>query len=401
MKIIFFYIADFAMYCTAWVVLKLTSIVVKLFHEESSDKRMKVLVLANQAIGDTIIKVPFFFALRKEFPPNRYRVTAVLSLRMASALSKLNCFDEVLAEAMPPYRHALFWIFDRRGFAAKPLRWAFQNKVEVFIACDRYRDLGIDFVHSLCRPTLSFAYDTSMVSSIFPVSAKFQRMFYDKGYSQLLKPSLGVHQIEDTFSFLSLAVGRKIEPLSVDSAVLAPMLDLSVVEKYGLRVGEYSVLVPGAAAAYRRWPTERFAEIAKFVGGVAVVVGSQEESVLAKEIFAKSGLPIVDLCGKTNICQLLGVVAKAGVVISNETGAANCAAILGVKTVCILGGGDFGSFFPNKFCINTASVYHKESCFGCGWKCKRLQLCTNQVAPCINSISVGDVVNAICFLKPR
>ncbi len=401
MKAVISNIIDFSMYCTTWVVLRVALVLSEALHKDSPGQRMKVLILANQAIGDTIIKVPLFLALRKEFPRDRYHIAVVLSRPMASALSCLKCFDEVIAESVPPYRHAFFWVFGWRGFAAKSLRWAFHNKAEVLFACDRYRDLGVDFVHYLCSPALSMAYDTSMVSSIFPVSAKFQRMFYDKEYSKLLKPSLGVHQIEDTFSFLSFAVGRKIDPLSVDSAALAPMLDLSVVEQYSLRVGEYSVLVPGAAATYRRWPTERFAEIAKFVGGRIVAVGSQEESVLAKAISAKSGLPIVDLCGKTNICQLLGVIAKADVVISNETGAANCAAILGVKTVCILGGGDFGSFFPNKFCINTASVYHKESCFGCGWKCKRLQLCTNQVAPCINSISVGDVVNAICFLKPR
>ena len=395
MRAAIFNVVDFTMYSMAWAVLKVSSLFLRALQKDSPDQRMNVLVFANQAIGDTIIKVPFFFALRKEFPKDKYRITVVLSPSMAPALSRMGCFDDVVAESVPPYRHAFFWVFGRLGFAAKSLRWALRNKVEVFFACDRYRDLGVDFARSLCRPASSMAYDTSMVSSLFPVSARIQKLVYDKGYSLLQKPSSGRHQIEDVFSFLSFAVGRKIAPAMVDAAKLAPMVDLSVSEKYGLTGGEYLVLVPGAAAVYRRWPAERFAEIAKIVGGKIVVVGSKEESGLAVEISAKSGLPVSDLCGKTDICQLLGVISRAKIVVSNETGAANCAAILGVKTVCILGGGDFGSFFPNKFCANSVSVFHMDDCFSCAWKCKDSSFNAQSCAPCIDRISADEVAHAI------
>lgn len=389
-----FNLIDAVCLCIAWLILELTLLVVLIKGRNHVDCKKQIIIFANEPLGDTIIKLPFFIAMRKLFVNDNYHIVAVLSPQTAPVFTALGCFDEVISEDLPPCKHVIFWTIGRGILVAKALRWAFRNKAEVFMACDRYRDLGCDFAHRLCKPYLSIAYDSSKIASIFPLSAIYQKQCCDRLYTHLLSPSCS-NQIDDTFAFLSFAVGRTIRPSIPTRNELSSILDMSIAEDLNSRFGEYIVLTPGAGASYRKWPTKRFAALTERIGGKFVIVGAKAESSLAAEIAAESGQTIIDLCGRTNIMQLLGVLSQAQMVITNETGTATCSAMLGARTVCILGGGDFGSFFPNVYFKNVVSVFHKESCFACGWKCTKEDIQTSTVAPCINSITVEDVFRAV------
>ena len=159
---------------------------------------------------------------------------------------------------------------------------------------------------------------------------------------------------------------RTFSPSLTNRSELFPLLDFSLNEAFKLKQNGYAVFVPGAGASYRRWPISRFAEIVKLVSAMGMkiaVVGGRKESSLVSDLAQASGVGVLDLSGKTTIQQLGGLLCHAKLVVSNETGAATFAALLGAKTICILGGGDFGSFFPNEYCPNAISVYHKEHCF--------------------------------------
>ena len=162
-----------------------------------------------------------------------------------------------------------------------------------------------------------------------------------------------------------------------------------------LALHDYIVLVPGAGAKCRQWSVDSFVELADRIGGEFVVVGSKGERELGSRIADMAKARVVNLCGKTTIAQLGGILLNAKFVVTNETGTATYAAVLGVPTICILGGGDFGAFFPNPYCENTVSVFHGDGCYYCGWKCKKANLDILETAPCINSISVDDVMDAI------
>lgn len=360
--------------------------------------KSRILVLANQAMGDTLIKLPFFLALRSVFPREKYHIAIILSRQMAPAIAKLEIFDEVIEEALSPCRHVFFWVFGLGAFKARALRWAICNKAEVLINCDRYRDLGCDFAVRLCGPTLSMAYSSDLMPSLFPVSAAYQKRVFERKYTYLQRPTFTSHQIDDLFRFLSFAAKKKFSPSLTNRSELFPLLDFSLNEAFKLKQNGYAVFVPGAGASYRRWPISRFAEIVKLVSAMGMkiaVVGGRKESSLVSDLAQASGVGALDLSGKTTIQQLGGLLCHAKLVVSNETGAATFAAVLGVKTICILGGGDFGSFFPNEYFPNTISVYHKEPCFSCGWKCAKIDLSGFSVAPCIAAISVEDVKTAV------
>lgn len=387
----FLIIADWI--CTKISVLLMALIVPlsKVMKKAKNSSKKYVFVYANDLLGDTMIKFPFFFSLRNEFPRERYHIVAVLSPVMAEMLGKIALFDEIIEETPLHWRHPMFWILRREGMA-NSLKWAFRHTADVFIACHRARSLGCDFAMDLLNPSVSVGYRADVQTPMLPATARYQAKNYDGKYTHLLVAEDGRHQMKDMNMLLSFAIGREIKSEAPPPEVLVRMLDFSLLD-LGVDA-EYIVFVPGARVEYRRWPIDRFMELAKRFYGTIVIVGGREESLLAKKI-ATSCRRAIDLCGKTSLAQLGGVLAKAKYVVTNETGTASYSAILGVKTICILGGGDFGAFFPNPYCPNAISVFHSDDCFNCGWKCKKTDLEGTVVAPCISSITVDDVCDAI------
>ena len=105
--------------------------------------------------------------------------------------------------------------------------------------------------------------------------------------------------------------------------------------------GEYVVLVPGAAQANKRWPIERFAELASKIGerfGLSIVAtGSQGEREYIEAIQAGGKTRVINLAGKTTVRELIPLMKKASLVVSNDTGPGHIAAALGVPIVMIFG----------------------------------------------------------------
>jgi ADP-heptose:LPS heptosyltransferase len=97
------------------------------------------------------------------------------------------------------------------------------------------------------------------------------------------------------------------------------------------------VLHPGAAYAGRRWPAERFAEVALALTGAGHrVVLTGTEDGLTGRVAAAAGLP-ESAALDTGLADLAALVASARLVISNDTGAAHLATAYGTPSVTLFG----------------------------------------------------------------
>ena len=98
-----------------------------------------------------------------------------------------------------------------------------------------------------------------------------------------------------------------------------------------------TVLHPGAAADARRWPAERFAAVAERLvrqGHRVVLTGSPAERQLVERIGrASGGRPMSGL----SLRQLFGLVARARLVISGDTGIAHVASLYRTPSVLLFG----------------------------------------------------------------
>jgi ADP-heptose:LPS heptosyltransferase len=102
-----------------------------------------------------------------------------------------------------------------------------------------------------------------------------------------------------------------------------------------------TLIHPGAAGAARRWPPERWAEVARAeraAGRDVVVTGSAAERELAEQVTSAAGLPgHANLAGRTGLAGLAAAVAAAGRVASGDTGVAHLATAFGVPSVVLFG----------------------------------------------------------------
>jgi ADP-heptose:LPS heptosyltransferase len=105
--------------------------------------------------------------------------------------------------------------------------------------------------------------------------------------------------------------------------------------------GGATLLHPGAASAARRWPAERWSELARCelaAGREVLVTGSRREVGLARAIATAAGLdPRRQLAGRTDLRGLAALVAAAGTVVCGDTGTAHLATALGVPSVLLFG----------------------------------------------------------------
>lgn len=101
------------------------------------------------------------------------------------------------------------------------------------------------------------------------------------------------------------------------------------------------VVHPGAAHPSRRWPPERFAQVARWAsdrGFDAVVTGGPDEVDLAEEVRRRAGLPSdAVLAGRTDLAHLAAQVASAACVVSGDTGAAHLATAFATPSVVLFG----------------------------------------------------------------
>jgi lipopolysaccharide heptosyltransferase II len=100
----------------------------------------------------------------------------------------------------------------------------------------------------------------------------------------------------------------------------------------------------------KRWRIAGYAEVAGWATKEArariVMFGAPEEAPLAAAIAATSGVPIVNLCGKTGVRELQWLLRKCKVLVSNDTGTMHMAAALGTPVVALFGPTSPDSFGP-------------------------------------------------------
>lgn len=101
------------------------------------------------------------------------------------------------------------------------------------------------------------------------------------------------------------------------------------------------VVHPGAAFPTRRWPADRFAEVARFFaadGGPVVITGSAAERDLARSVAAMAGLgEDTVLAGRTGLAELAALVAYAALVVCGDTGMGHLATAYGTPSVVLFG----------------------------------------------------------------
>jgi heptosyltransferase-2 len=163
-------------------------------------------------------------------------------------------------------------------------------------------------------------------------------------------PHRGAHA-RDRLLALGEPFGVTTDPPPVPELVASPEASATLAAALaaaGVTADERLLLLaPGAAWPTKRWPAERFAELAcalvPEVLARVVVVGTEADRAHAAVIatglarLRPAALPVVDLAGRTTTAELVAALARAALVVANDSAPAHVAAALGRPVLALFG----------------------------------------------------------------
>ena len=154
------------------------------------------------------------------------------------------------------------------------------------------------------------------------------------------------------------------------------------------------VLHPGASCPSKRWPAERFAEVADHVATdgtrVAVIVGPGDEP-LAEAVRQQASTPVLVPPSPLSLAELPWLLKRAHCLVSNDSGPVHVACAVGTPVVAIFGrwGGGLSPTRWGPAGPRSAVVHHDVGCRPClAHRCQIGFLC-------LQVVTVDEVVEAV------
>jgi heptosyltransferase-2 len=300
-----------------------------------------ILIRGVNWIGDAIMTLPSLRAVRKAMPEARI---SLLVKPWVSPLFEQNPYIDEIILYGDEYNHLfgklkLSWKLHKKNFCgAILLQNAFDAAFITFLAGIRerggYRRDGRGF----------------MLTQSIPVpknDAKIHHVFY---YLNLLK-QIGINA-EYSAPYLYLTLDERVHAREALHNMKRPLLGINPGATYG---------------SAKRWPPERFAEIAywfmKDTGGSVIIFGSTNEQKIAHEIEMhirkqndriSASLPfpraegqdkgdlnlLINLAGGTSLRELIALISECDAFVTNDSGPMHIAYAVKTPLVALFGSTD-------------------------------------------------------------
>jgi heptosyltransferase-1 len=286
----------------------------------TGEKPRRILIIKPSALGDIVLALPALSALKRSFPEAR------ISWLVRPEFAPLIMGHPYISDIILFDRKQLskWWCEPKSFNALRSLKEQLKG---------RQFDLVFDF-QGLFR-TGYFSWVTGSKRRFGMAGAReLSHLFYTDKISQ---DASSIHLVDYYLKMVAAAGARQVEAefkLPEDAGAADTVNKL--LKSQGVN-GKYAVIVPGAAQANKRWPIERFAELAGKIGErfrlQIVATGSQGE----REYIETIGKRVINIAGKTSVRELIPLMKNASLVVSNDTGPGHIAAAIGVPIVMIFG----------------------------------------------------------------
>lgn len=362
----------------------------------SKDNAAKILIINPFGIGDVLFTTPVIKTIKTTWPETF--ISYWCNQRVSSLFRNSPYIDKIFALS----RGDLKQIYRKsklegiRGF----LNLLYQIKKEQF-------DLAIDF---------SLDYRYTLILKLLGIKKRIGFNYKRRG--RLLTHRLDIdgyndkHAVEyylDLLKFLHLAPKNRNLDLFIseaDKEYAQNTLTGLAINKDDLIIG----IAPGAGASwgadakFKHWPAVNFAELADritgILGGKVILLGDTSEQPIASQMMnsavidKKSNNKIINLTGKTDLTQLIAIISRLDVLITNDGGPLHIAAAAGIRTVSIFGPVDERVYGPYPIDSQQHIVIKSDTaCRPCYQKFRMPACMKNR--ECINSISVEQVFAAV------
>jgi heptosyltransferase-1 len=329
---------------------------------------MNILIVRLGALGDIVHTVPAAAALRQVFP--EARIDWLVDARHRAMIDLITSVDRAVVLERPSIAS---WMDVTRRMRSAGY------------------DVAIDFQGLMKSAVLARASGARRVIgfSIWHLREKTARPFYSEiGRTGNGHAAAGEHIIYKNLSLLG-ALGVRDDRVEFPLAEVESRALLDVRSALG---GErpFALINPGAAWPNKRWPPERFGEVAAFLHEIrslpSFVLWGPGEEGLAGAVVERSG-GAARVAPPTNLADVLALSRAASLMVSGDTGPLHIAAAAGTPTVSLFGPTDPHRNGP--WVADDVTVSRYGAC-GCHYerRCRKPEWC-------LGSVEIAEVTAAI------
>jgi heptosyltransferase III len=259
---------------------------------------MNILVITLSNFGDVILTTPVIAALAGRFP--QARITVVVGPRARSVLQRSLDIHKVV-------------IYDKNASFLEKLRFIAELRKASYDRVVDLRNTAIPFLVSCKKRT--------------PLFRKFTKVNMRDRHLEVLRMTEQEISPAQPFHFFNKA----------DEVFAMRALEVAKIPE----TSGWILVAPGAASERKRWPEGHFREVIRKLhertGKKVLLVGTLDERPVAESLAAElPGIAGV-LCGDLILSETAAIVAKASLVISNDSAIMHLGFELGTPTVGIFG----------------------------------------------------------------
>jgi heptosyltransferase-2 len=321
----------------------------------------RILLIKWSALGDIAVTTAVMEDVRRAFPHAELH------------LNTLPPYDRLFAED-PRFARIIAIPLRGRGLA-NSLRWLRE------VRRHRY-DLIIDF-QSNDRSRILLALLRLSGAGARWISGNQRRFPYHLGAPPLSKDGHALARLRANVTAAGIPAVTPLPVFHVPARHRARATEL--LREHRLEGRRFAAFFPGCQAAgyLKRWGARRYAALAIYLREAGyervLLLGAADESEECRAIEALAGDAVLNLCGQTEVLDLIPLCARAGCIVANDTGTAHVTAAAAVPMAVYFGATDPRRARPiGDHVVTLQSAIH---CINCYRKHCTHQSCAELVSP--------------------
>ncbi|MBT6715540.1 MAG: lipopolysaccharide heptosyltransferase II, partial [Elusimicrobiaceae bacterium] len=284
----------------------------------SGKKISKIAILQTAFLGDTVLTAPLIKETAKIFP--QAKISVITRPETKEIFKPLQEVSEIIIYD----KHKLSKIKGLLEIAKKIEK----KKFNIIIV--PHRSFTSALIAYLSKTKVRVGFSSSAGKFLYTKTAPFSWM---------------MHDFERNLSLLKTLADENQNIIEKDPSIYPTKKAQTISSKFKIleeQEGKKLVAIhPGSVWLTKRWFPERFAkvieELETNLNAKTVLIGGKSDSALAKKISDLSNVKPIDLTGKTSLSDLMNIMPKFDLFITNDSGPMHIACAYKVPTIAIFG----------------------------------------------------------------
>lgn len=278
------------------------------------EERIRILIVQTAFVGDIILTTPLISALKAIYPGSYLALLTTPAGK--EALSGLKELDEIIS-------------YDKRK-TEKGICGFFRKVKQIR---KRKFDLALS-------PHRSFRTALILAFSGIPVLVGFKESSLRWIYHFRIPRQRELHEVERNLKLLDPVSDL---PDGFDAKVKLPVPENFDLSKFGIKTFDNPLIgfAPGSAWETKRLPAEKYAQLAqmliKELGAKILLLGDAQDQGVCEKIEKLAGVPLLNLCAKTTLPELMGIISKLDLLVSNDSAPVHIGSAFSIPSVVIFG----------------------------------------------------------------